>query len=46
MRTLAKDILTALFMGLVVPGIVLNIAAGSAAEPETAPTLPDSAIAV
>ena len=43
MRTLAKDILTALFMGLVVPGIVLNIAAGSAAEPETEPTIPDSA---
>ncbi|MDD5864136.1 MAG: stage II sporulation protein D [Firmicutes bacterium] len=34
MRTLTRDILTALFMGLVVPGIVLNIAAGRMTEPE------------
>lgn len=38
MRSLVRDILTALFMGLVVPGIVLNIAAGRVAEPETVPT--------
>ena len=38
MRSLVRDILAALFMGLVVPGIVLNIAAVRVAEPETVPT--------
>lgn len=39
MRTLARDILTAVIMGLVVPGIVLNIAAGRVTEPE--PEMPE-----
>ena len=38
MRTLAKDILTAAVMGLVVPGIVLSIAARQTeTPPETTP---------
>lgn len=38
MRTLGKDILIALIMGLIVPGIMLNIAAGRMVEQEVPET--------
>ncbi len=40
MKTLGKDVVTALFLGLIVPGILLNLAAALAEKPETVRTEP------
>ena len=42
MRALAKDILIAAVMGLLVPGIVLNLAVNRTAQPQSEPTAPQT----
>ena len=42
MRALAKDILIAAVMGLLVPGIVLNLAVDRTAQPQSEPTAPQT----